>query len=243
MDRLRKLRLEVLEANRGIFRARLVTMHSGNASGIDRELGLVCIKPSGVDYESLTPGMLVITDLAGATVTTGERGDKLKASVDLPHHLYLYAHCGDLGGIVHTHSNYATSFAALERPIIPSLTAIADEFGGEIPCVPYVDNEGDHIGEAIVKARTRAPAVLLAHHGVFAFGPTARSALKAAVMLEDIAKTSHLAMQLGNPAPLPASEIRKWYERYHSTYGQAPARKSVAPRRTGHLGRPASQGS
>ncbi len=221
MNRLAQLRDEVLEANLGIYRAGLVTMHSGNASGIDRATGIVMIKPSGMDYEKLSASLLVATDLNGQKIETGEAGDRLNPSVDLPHHLYLYSHSADIGGVVHTHSNYATSFAVLGRPIPAYLTAIADEFGSEIPCAPYIDNIGDHIGEAIVKHRNRSPAVLLAHHGAFTFGATPRDALKAAVMLEDVAKTCHLAMQLGTPAPLSAEEVRKWYERYHSSYGQA----------------------
>jgi L-ribulose-5-phosphate 4-epimerase len=140
--------------------------------------------------------------------------------VDLPHHLYIYKHRMEIGGIVHTHSNYATSFALLGRPIPAYLTAIADEFGGQIPCMPYTDNEGDHIGEMMLKYMGNAPAILLAHHGAFAFGATPKAALKAAVMLEDVAKTCHLALVLGKPRPLPPREVRKWYDRYHTTYGQ-----------------------
>jgi L-ribulose-5-phosphate 4-epimerase len=221
MDALQRLREEVLEANVGIFRAGLVTMHSGNASGINRELGRVVIKPSGMDYEKLTAEHMVVTDMQGKTVSTGTLADQLKPSVDLPHHLYLYCHCTDVGGIVHTHSNYATSFAVLNRSIPVCLTAIADEFGGDIPCAPYVDNVGDHIGEAILSHRGKSPAVLLANHGVFAFGKDVKAALKTAVMLEDVAKTCHLASQLGAPNVLPAEEVSKWYERYHSTYGQS----------------------
>lgn len=220
MKTLTQLRERVLGANLGIYRAGLVTMHSGNASGIDRENGIVLIKPSGIDYEKLDFSLLVATDLNGRKVETGEAGDQLKPSVDLPHHLYLYRKCPDIGGIVHTHSNYATSFAMLNRSIPAYLTAIADEFGPEIPCAPYVDNVGDHIGEIIVKYRNAAPAVLLGQHGVFAFGPTPSAALKAAVMLEDVAKTCHLAFLLGTPTALAAEEVRKWYERYHTTYGQ-----------------------
>ena len=215
-----KLRREVWEANLGIFRAGLVTMHAGNASGVDRKRGLVVIKPSGMDYDKLRPQDMVVTDLKGRKVS-----GKWNPSVDLPHHLYLYNHCPEIGGVIHTHSNYATSFALLGRPIPVYLTAIADEFGAEVPCVPYTDNQGDHIGEGIVKHMNKAPAVLLAQHGVFAFGPTPRAALKSAVMLEDVAKTCHLALLLGKPRPLPAREVRKWYDRYHSTYGQ-PGKKT-----------------
>jgi L-ribulose-5-phosphate 4-epimerase len=215
MPTLERLRHEVWEANLGIFRAGLVTMHSGNASGIDRRRGLVIIKPSGMDYHKLRPADLVVTDLEGRKIK-----GKWKPSVDLPHHLYIYKGRPDIGGIVHSHSNYATSFSLLGRPIPAYLTAIADEFGSEIPCAPYVDNQGDHIGQAILELMGNSPAILLAHHGAFTFGESPRAALKSAVMLEDIAKTCHLALLLGEPKVLPPEEVRKWYERYHSTYGQ-----------------------
>jgi L-ribulose-5-phosphate 4-epimerase len=215
MPNLEQLRREVWKANLDIYRAGLITMHAGNASGIDRKRGLVLIKPSGVDYDTMRPADIVVTDLDGRKVK-----GKWKPSVDLPHHLYLYKHCPETGGVIHTHSNYATSFALLGRPIPVYLTAIADEFGEDIPCAPYVDNLGDHIGEMILKHKRRAPAVLLGQHGVFAWGPTPREAVKAAVMLEDIAKTVHLALLLGKPEPLPPEEVKKWWDRYHSTYGQ-----------------------
>ncbi len=215
MATFERLRREVWKANREIFRAGLVTVHAGNASGCDRKRGLVLIKPSGVDYDSLRPADLVVTDLDGRKIK-----GRYNPSVDLPQHLYLYKHCPDIGGVIHTHSNYATAFALLGRPIPAYLTAIADEFGDGVPCAPYVDNLGDHIGEAILQVRTRAPAVLLAHHGAFAWGETPRDAQKAAIMLEDVAKTCFLASLLGPIEPLPPEEVRKWWDRYHSTYGQ-----------------------
>lgn len=215
MDAIEKLRKEVLEANLGTYRGGLVTEHAGNASGIDRKRGLVVIKPSGVDYLKMRPADMVVTDLDGRRLK-----GKWKPSVDLPHHLYLYKHCPEIGGVIHTHSNYATSFALLGRPIPVCLTALADEFGEDIPCAPYVDNLGDHIGETILKYKTRAPSILLAQHGTFSWGPTPREALKAAVMLEDVAKTVHLAMLLGEPRRLPPEEVKKWWDRYHTTYGQ-----------------------
>lgn len=218
---LKALKKAVWEANQGIYRAGLVTMHSGNASGIDRARGIVVIKPSGMDYDKMRPSDMVVTDLQGNVIDS-----KWKPSVDLPHHLYLYNHRPDIGGIIHTHSNYATSFAALGRSIPALLTAIADEFGGEIPCVPYIDNQGDNIGQAILEHIGNSPAVLLAHHGAFAVGKTPRDALKAAVMLEDVAHTCHLALLKGDPQPLPADEIKKWFDRYHSSYGQSEKKRS-----------------
>ena len=215
MPSLEQLRREVWSANLGIWRGGLVTMHSGNASGIDRKHGLVIIKPSGMDYDRLRPADLVMTDLEGH-----KRRGRWNPSVDLPDHLYIYKHCPEVGGIVHTHSNYATSFALLGMPIPTYLTAIADEFGDEIPCTPYVDNQADHIGQAIIKYRGRAPAILLGQHGAFTWGPTPRAALKTAVMLEDVAKTVHLALLLGKPTPLPPEEVKKWWDRYHTQYGQ-----------------------
>jgi L-ribulose-5-phosphate 4-epimerase len=215
MATLEQLRKDVWAANFGIYRGGLVTMHSGNASGIDRKRELVVIKPSGMDYKKLRPADMVVTDLEGNKVK-----GKWRPSVDLPVHLYIYKHREDIGGIVHTHSNYATSFALLEKPIPAYLTAIADEFGEQIPCMPYVDNQGDHIGETMLKYMGKSPAILLGHHGAFAFGATPLAALKAAVMLEDVSKTCHLAMLLGKPEPLPQKEVAKWYDRYHSTYGQ-----------------------
>src|SRR5690349_21932086 len=176
-------------------------MHSGNASGIDRESGLVLIKPSGIDYEKLRREDLVVIDLDGHLAPSGAVPDgltsSLKPSVDATHHLLLYKADKDLGGVVHTHSNYATAWAATGEAIPCALTAIADEFGGDIPCAPYLDNEGDNIAKGMIEHRGRGPAVLLRGHGVFAFDASPRKALKAAIMVEDVAKTLWLARQLG----------------------------------------------
>ena len=203
-----ELRQEVLYANKMLPASGLVTMHSGNASGYDARSNTLLIKPSGVDYERLTAEALVMVDVLSGTVVGGSR---LRPSVDLPHHLFLYRQFPELGGIVHTHSNYATAFAAVGKPIPLVLTAIADEFGGEIPCTPYVDNEDDNIGQAIVKYKTQAPAILLGNHGVFTWGDSPRAALKAAIMTEDVAKTIWLAKQLGTPLVISEDEAMKWH--------------------------------
>jgi len=213
---LDELREKVCLINKLLPATGLVTMHSGNASGLDRASGRLVIKPSGMDYDKLTPEALVEIDLESGQVINSS----LRPSVDLPHHLYLYRNVPEIGAIIHTHSNYATAFAAVGKPIPLCLTAIADEFGQEIPCAPYIDNEGDHIGEAIIKHRGRAPAILLGNHGVFAWGKNPEAALKAAVMVEDVAKTVHLAMQIGDPRIIPPQEAEKWYKRYHERYGQ-----------------------
>lgn len=213
---MQELREEVCYANKMLPTTGLVTMHSGNVSGLDRQRGRLVIKPSGMDYDRLTPETLVEVDLeTGLAIDTD-----LRPSVDLPHHLYLYRNIPEVGSVIHTHSNYATAFAAVGRPIPLCLTAIADEFGAEIPCAPYVDNEGEHIGETIMAYRNRSPAILMGNHGVFAWGKSARDALKAAVMTEDVAKTVFLASQLGTPWVLPPEESEKWYDRYHNRYGQ-----------------------
>jgi L-ribulose-5-phosphate 4-epimerase len=219
-----ELRHAVWAANRQLPALGLAVMHSGNVSGIDRGSGLVLIKPSGVDYDTLQPEDLAVVDMDGTRVAADRVPDgiasMLRPSVDTPHHLVLYRRDPSIGAVVHTHSNFATAWAAAGRPIPCALTAMADEFGGEIPCAPYADNQGDHIGEAILAARTRAPVVLLAGHGAFAFDATPGKAVKAAAMVEDAAKTLSIAMGLGDPQPLPREEIEKWWTRYHATYGQ-----------------------
>ena len=218
------LREEVWRVNLALPRSGLVTMHSGNASGIHRETGLVLIKPSGVDYDALRPQDLSVVDLAGAPVLKEKVPDgivsALRPSVDTIHHVLLYSKDTALGGVIHTHSAYATAWAVAGLAIPCALTAMADEFGAEIPCAPYLDNEGANIANGILRHRNRGPAILLAHHGVFAFDRTPTRALKAAVMVEDAARTLWLARQLGPVEPLPPDEIRKWWDRYHTRYGQ-----------------------
>ena len=212
------LKQEVCDANRLLPQLGLVVMHSGNVSGYDREADTMFIKPSGVDYEKLTPDQMVPVKVSDGKVLS----DTMKPSVDLPHHLYLYRKMPEIRGVVHTHSNHATAFAAIGKSIPVVLTAIADEFGGEIPCTPYVDNEADKIGRAILKYKNQAPAILLGNHGVFAWGDSPIAALKAAAMVEDVAKTVWIAQHFGRRKPqiLPPEEVEKWRDRYLNRYGQ-----------------------
>ncbi|HHW10493.1 MAG TPA: hypothetical protein GXX29_11000 [Firmicutes bacterium] len=205
----------VLQCNLGLPRHHLVTMTSGNVSGRHPETGLVVIKPSGVDYDKMQVADLAVVDPEGRQVE-----GRLKPSVDTATHLYIYKHRPDVHGIVHTHSPYATSFAALGRPIPLVLTAIADEFGGPIPCAPYAPVGGEEIGRSVVEHIGASPAVLLQNHGVFTVGPDPQAALKAAVMVEDVAKTVHLALLLGEPLPIPAAEAARAHRRYQEKYGQ-----------------------
>lgn len=221
---LDKLKREVCESNRALPLKGLVTSTSGNVSGFDRGRKLMVIKPSGMAFQRLKPRDMVVIDLKGRVVE-----GRLMPSVDALSHLIVYKNRPDFLGIVHTHSNYATSFALLGRPLPVYTTAHADEFGEPIPVSRFASSDPDEVGKAIVKTlgKSRVPAVLIRNHGVFTFGPSPTSALKAAVMVEDIAKTCHLALLLGNPKRIPPREAKKWYRRYHEIYGQKGSRKSV----------------
>jgi L-ribulose-5-phosphate 4-epimerase len=163
----------------------------------------------------MQPADLVVVDLEGKVV----EGD-LNPSVDTPTHLYVYRYRPDVGGVVHTHSPYATTFAALGRPVPVYLTAMADEFGGPIPCGRYCKIGGEEIGQEIVQAIGDSLAILIKSHGVFTIGPTATAATKAAVMVEDVARTVHLALQLGQPEEIPPEEVARAHRRYVEKYGQ-----------------------
>jgi len=215
---LEALRKIVCAMNKELPRQGLVTMTSGNVSGREPGSDLIVIKPSGISFDALTPADLVVVDLQGQVVE-----GRLNPSVDTATHLVVYQARSDVNGMVHTHSNYATAFAALGRPIPAVLTAICDEFGGAIPCGPYCQIGEKEIGEAIVQHIGGCPAILLQNHGVFTVGPTPQAALKAAVMCEDVAKTVHLAMLMGTPISIPDEEVARAYRRYTEKYGQAKA--------------------
>lgn len=193
----------------------LVAWTSGNISGLDRASGLVAIKPSGIRYEDLRAEHMVVLDLQGK-ILEGE----LRPSSDTASHLHIYRARPDVGGVVHTHSRYATAFAALGKPIPCVLTAMADEFGGAIPCAGFALIGGEDIGKAVVETIGGSPAVLLKNHGVFTIGPDAEAAVKAAVMTEDVAATVWMALQIGRPEEIAAEDIVRLHDRYKSNYGQ-----------------------
>ncbi|TKJ45409.1 L-ribulose-5-phosphate 4-epimerase [Candidatus Aerophobetes bacterium Ae_b3b] len=212
---LEKLRQEVWQMNLELPKNRLVTMTSGNVSGRDRGTNYVVIKPSGVKYEDLKSSDMVVVDLEGKVIE-GE----LRPSFDTLTHLYVYRHRQDVNGIVHTHSNYATSFAALGEPIPVCLTAMADQFGGPIPVGAYARIGEEEIGKEIIRSIGESPAILMKNHGVFTLGPSPRTALKTAVMLEDLAKTVFLAMLRGAPLEIPEEEVKRAHKKYVEQYGQ-----------------------
>ena len=212
---LEQLKEELYQLHLELPRHNLVVWTGGNVSARDPETGLVAIKPSGVRYEQLRPHHMVVLDLEGNIV----EGD-LKPSSDTYSHLYIYRHRPDVGGVVHTHSRYATAFAAVGRPIPVVLTAIADEFGGEIPCGGFSLIGDESIGKLVVESIGRSAAVLLKNHGVFTIGKSAEAAVKAAVMTEDNAAAVWMALQLGTPDEIPAEDVAKLHYRYKNVYGQ-----------------------
>ena len=212
---LEAIRQELVTLHQELPKNKLVTWTSGNVSIRDPQTGYVVIKSSGLKFPDLTSESMVVVDLDGNII----EGD-LKPSSDTASHLYIFRHRPDVNGIVHTHSNYATAFAAVGQAIPVCLTAQADEFGGPIPCGGFALIGGEQIGRVVVETIGSSPAVLLQNHGVFTVGTTGEAALKAAVMVEDIARTIWLAKQLGEPEEIPAEEIAKLHHRYQHEYGQ-----------------------
>ena len=216
-DVVRSIRAEVCRLHAELPRWQLVVWTAGNVSARVPDRDLLVIKPSGVSYDELTPEVMVVCDLEGNLVD----GDRLPSS-DTAAHAYVYKHMPEVGGVVHTHSTYATAWAARGEAIPCVLTMMADEFGGEIPVGPFALIGDDSIGHGIVETlRGRhSSAVLMKNHGVFTIGPTAKAAVKAAVMCEEVARTVHIARQLGEPLPIAQSDIDSLFVRYQNVYGQ-----------------------
>ncbi|MET7280614.1 L-ribulose-5-phosphate 4-epimerase [Kribbella sp. NPDC005582] len=212
-----RLREEVCALHNELVRNGLVAWTAGNVSGRVPGEDLFVIKPSGISYDDLSPETIVVCDLDGKVV----EGD-LDPSSDTAAHAYVYRAMPEVGGVVHTHSTYATAWAARAEPIPCVLTAMADEFGGEIPVGPFALIGNDDIGRGIVATLSghRSPAVLMQNHGVFTIGKDAKSAVKAAVMCEDVARTVHLARSAGDLVPIAQDDIDRLYDRYQNVYGQ-----------------------
>jgi L-ribulose-5-phosphate 4-epimerase len=197
----------------------LVVWTAGNVSQRVPGADLFVIKPSGVTYDELSAASMVVCDLEGNLV----EGTRLPSS-DTAAHAYVYRHLPQVGGVVHTHSTYATAWAARGEEIPCVLTMMADEFGGPVPVGPFAVIGDDSIGRGIVEtlSESRSPAVLMRNHGPFTIGADARAAVKAAVMVEEVARTVHIARQLGDPLPIDQSRIDALYDRYQNVYGQTP---------------------
>jgi L-ribulose-5-phosphate 4-epimerase len=217
VDEIADLRRAVCELHAELPRHGLVAWTAGNLSARVPGEELMVIKASGIPYDELTPEAIVVCDLHGALVD----GDLVPSS-DAATHGYIYRELDEVGGVAHTHSAYATAWAARGESIPCVLTAMADEFGGEIPIAPFARIGDEEIGRAVVEtlASHRSPAVLLRNHGVFTLGPDPRAAIKAAVMCEDVARTVHLARALGEPIPLAEEDIDALHHRYQNVYGQ-----------------------
>jgi L-ribulose-5-phosphate 4-epimerase len=216
-DAILRLRAEVCALHEQLTRYQLVVWTAGNVSARVPGQDLLVIKPSGVAYDDLTPANMVVCDLQGRVVE-GEHAP----SSDTEAQAYVYREMPHVGGVVHTHSTYATAWAARGEAVPCVLTMAADEFGGEIPVGPFAVIGDDSIGRGIVETlrESRSPAVLMRNHGVFAVGATARSAVKAAVMCEDVARTVHISRQLGEPLAIDQQHIDALFDRYQNVYGQ-----------------------
>jgi L-ribulose-5-phosphate 4-epimerase len=212
-----RTRSEVCDLHAVLVRSNLVAWTSGNVSARVPGSELLVIKPSGVSYGDLTPESMVVCDLDGNPVDS-----EYSPSSDTATHSYVYRHMPEVGGVVHTHSSYATAWAARGEAIPCVITAMADEFGGEIPVGPFALIGSDEIGRGIVATLTghRSPAVLMRSHGVFTIGGNARDAVKAAVMCEDVAHTVHLARAYGDLSPLTDDQVDALHQRYKNYYGQ-----------------------
>jgi L-ribulose-5-phosphate 4-epimerase len=216
-DTILRLRAEVCALHEQLTRYQLVVWTAGNVSARVPGQDLLVIKPSGVAYDDLTPANMVVCDLQGRVVE-GEHAP----SSDTEAQAYVYREMPHVGGVVHTHSTYATAWAARGEPVPCVLTMCADEFGGEIPIGPFAIIGDDSIGRGIVQTLTghRSRAVLMQNHGPFTIGASAKDAVKAAVMVEDVARTVHIAREAGPLVPISQDAIDRLYDRYQNVYGQ-----------------------
>ena len=211
---LSELRQEVYESLLELPKNHLVTMHSGTVSGRDPASGLIVIKPTGFRYDKLTPADLIVIDIDGKIIE-----GKLKPSSDTETHLYMYKHRGDVYGIVHTHSPFASIFAVLGKPIPPVMTSAA-LLGGEIPIGGYAPVGGEDIGSEIMSKIGDCKAIVMQNHGVYTFAPTVWKATVYAVEVEDLAKIAHYSMLHDSPIVLSDEQVKEYQNIYATYYGQ-----------------------
>jgi len=222
-ESIEQVRAEVAALHAHLTRYELVIWTGGNISGRVPGADLFVIKPSGVDYEDLAASNMILCDLDGKVIP-GSEGSERSPSSDTAAHAYVYRHMAHVNGVVHTHSTYATAWAARGEAVPCVITGQADEFGGDIPIGPFAIIGDESIGEGIVQTLTghRSRAVLMQNHGVFTIGTSPKDAVKAAVMAEDVARTVHISRQLGQPIPIPQEKIDALFDRYQNVYGQKP---------------------
>ncbi len=216
------VRDDVAALHAELVRYGLIVWTGGNVSGRVPGADLFVIKPSGVSYDDLAPSNMILCDLDG-NVVPGTPGSERSPSSDTAAHAHVYRHMPHVGGVVHTHSTYACAWAARGEEIPCVLTAMADEFGGPIPVGPFAIIGDDSIGRGIVQTLSghRSRAVLMANHGPFTIGKDAKDAVKAAVMVEDVARSVHVARELGETVPIPQEAIDRLFDRYQNVYGQS----------------------
>lgn len=212
---LENMRKEVYKAHMTLWENKLVMWTSGNVSSRDLKTDLVVIKPSGVHYDELSPDNLVVVDLNGKVVE-----GNLRPSVDTETHLYIYRHMPKIMSVIHTHSTYASAFAAIGKPMPICLTAMADFFGCDIPVGDLVLIGGEEIGKEIVNKIGRSKAIIMKNHGLFTIGKSVAEALKAAVFLEEGAKVLIMSKILGEPQRIPESIVKALHKNYIEKYGQ-----------------------
>ena len=217
-----RVREEVAALHAELVRYQLIIWTGGNVSGRVPGADLFVIKPSGVSYDDLAADNMILCDLDG-NVIPDTPGSERSPSSDTAAHAYVYRNMPDVGGVVHTHSTYATAWAARGEEIPCVITGMADEFGGPIPIGPFAIIGDESIGRGIVETLTghRSRAVLMQNHGPFTIGVTAKDAVKAAVMVEDVARTVHIARQAGPLIPIPQESIDRLFDRYQNVYGQS----------------------
>jgi L-ribulose-5-phosphate 4-epimerase len=216
------VRADVARLHQELVRYGLVVWTGGNVSGRVPGTEYFVIKPSGVAYDDLAPENMILCDLDG-NVVPGTPGSERSPSSDTAAHAYVYREMPDVGGVVHTHSTYAVAWAARGEEIPCVITGMADEFGGPIPIGPFAIIGDESIGRGIVETLRghRSRAVLMRNHGPFTIGVTAKDAVKAAVLCEDVARSVHIARQGGELVPIPQEQIDSLYNRYQNVYGQS----------------------